>query len=112
MRHAEQLKSIYKNWERRVREEGREEGIEQGMREALVSAYRARFGAVPSALQTAVEAVSDVPTLRRWLPVFTTASDEDIAAAVHPRAPKRTRATATGTRTGTGSRVRGRKPTR
>jgi hypothetical protein len=112
MRNAEQLKSIYKDWERRVLAEGREQGIEQGMREALVSSYQARFGAVPAALQTAIDATNDVSTLRRWLPLFTTASDVDIAAAVLPRAPKRTRATSAGTGKSTASRQRSRKPTR
>jgi hypothetical protein len=122
MSTAEELKSIYKDWEQRVRNEGMEKGIEQGMekgmekamREALVSSYQARFGEVPAALRAAVDATSDIAILRGWLPLFTTAAVEDIAAAVRPRARKRTRTASTdgAASTAGGSRARSKKPAR
>lgn len=110
---AEELRSVYKDWERRVRNEG----MEKGIREALVSSYQARFGELPTAVRAAVDATSDIPTLRGWLPLFTTGSVEEIAAGVRPRARKRTRTASTPgsastASTGIASRARSKKTAR
>jgi hypothetical protein len=90
MRYAEQLRSIYDDWERRVFEQGAEkglekgleQGLEQGMRELLVGTYEARFGTMGEELRAALDATADVATLRRWGALFATAAEREIAAAV------------------------------
>lgn len=86
MSYAEEIQAIYDKWDRRVRQQalkqGREEGREQGLRRALVSSYQARFGSVPEPLRAALELTEDEDTLLGWVPLFTTGSVEDIAAAV------------------------------
>jgi hypothetical protein len=86
MGYADELQGIYDDWERRVRqqseERGIEKGIEKGMRELLAGTYEARFGAMPAELGAALEATTDVMTLRRWGALFATASTDEIAAAV------------------------------
>jgi hypothetical protein len=82
--YAERLRTIYQDWEQRVHRQGMEEGLREALVEALVDAYQARFGAMPGKLRTAIEATTDRDTLRRWLPLFVTASPDDIVAAVLP----------------------------
>lgn len=98
MSYAEEIQAIYDEWDRRVRQQaeqrgikrglkrglqrGREEGREQGLRRALVTSYQARFGTMPEPLHAAIEATEDEDTLLGWVPLFTTGSVEDIAAAV------------------------------
>jgi hypothetical protein len=96
MGYAEKLRDIYDDWERRLREQSEEKGKEEGMREgkkegevkgvrsSVIDLYRVRFGEPPPALQGAIEAMNDIPTLRRWLVLCATASAEDIAAAILP----------------------------
>ena len=96
MSYAKQLRAIYDDWERRVREqseergeekgmkEGRKEGEQKGIRESIESCYRARFGDFPADLRAAVEAMNDVATLRRWVALCATVPAEDIAAAILP----------------------------
>ena len=86
MGYADELQSIYDDWERRVRqqseERGEERGMEKGMRELLAATYEARFGAMPAELRAALDATTDVTTLRRWGALFATASASEIAATV------------------------------
>lgn len=86
MSYADEIQAIYDEWDRRVRQQALQQGLEQGeergLRRALVSSYQARFSAVPEALRAAIEATSDEDTLLGWVPLFTTGSVEDIAAAV------------------------------
>jgi hypothetical protein len=74
MRYADVLQQIYDDWERHVRQ--------QSMRELLASTYEARFGVMPAELRAALDATTDVTTLRRWGALFATASASEIAAAV------------------------------
>jgi hypothetical protein len=82
MSYADALQSIYDDWERLVRQQSEEKGIEKGMRELLAGTYEARFGAMPPELRAALDATTDVATLRRWGGLFATASASEIAAAV------------------------------
>lgn len=61
---------------------GLEVGLREGLNRALVSSYQARFGSMPDSLREAFEATEDEHTLLGWVPLFTTGSVEDIAAAV------------------------------
>ncbi len=90
MGYAKQLRDIYDDWERRLREQseqkgmkkGREEGVEQGIRESIEACYRTRFGDVPADLHAAIAAMTDVATLRRWMNLCVTAPAEHIADAM------------------------------
>ncbi|WP_438029233.1 hypothetical protein [Sorangium sp. So ce233] len=48
-------------------EEGRQQGIAQGRPLAIVYLYEARFGPMPPALRSVVEAMRDLPTLKAWM---------------------------------------------
>lgn len=75
--------------EQRGLEVGLKEGLERGFARAVLAAYRARFGAPPAALGTAVEQAHDHAELERWLEIVTTRSKEEIAAALRrPRTAK------------------------
>jgi flagellar biosynthesis/type III secretory pathway protein FliH len=102
MSYAAKLEAIYAKMERRVFEKGVEEGLEQGIekgidkglaegiekgaqkgsRDALMDLYQARFGTMPEALRERIEATTDVPTLRRWVTLFGTATADEIAAVL------------------------------
>jgi hypothetical protein len=86
MGYADVLQEIYDDWERHLRqqseERGEERGMEKGMRELLAGTYEARFGAMPVELRAALEATTEITTLRRWVGLFATASASEIAAAV------------------------------
>jgi hypothetical protein len=88
MGYAEQLEAIYTKWERRIEERGLEKGMEkgreEGLRTALVNVYQARFGALPAALRTVIDATEDEPLLQRWTTLFSTATADEIAAALFP----------------------------
>jgi hypothetical protein len=72
-----------------LQQKGRDEGFAQ----AVISAYRARLGAPPAALVSAVERASDHAELQRLLELVTTRSAEDVAAALRkPRAKPAARA--------------------
>jgi hypothetical protein len=75
-------KEVYQRWECRVRGEGRTEARQEmgeGLRSGLLETYRARFGAVPPVVESAVQHVHDPDKLTRWFPLFSTKSAEDIA---------------------------------
>jgi uncharacterized protein (DUF2236 family) len=72
---------LYEQWERQVRGEEREQRA-KSMRKALAKLYRARFGAMPHALEAAIEAMHDAETLDRWLELFDVKSADEIAAAL------------------------------
>jgi hypothetical protein len=79
MRYAEQMRALYNDWEREVKERATEETLRKG----LVKLYEARFrSGVPAALQAAIEATEDGPTLSDWLVLFGTGTADEIAAAV------------------------------
>jgi hypothetical protein len=81
---------IYEAWKRETRDEGRAEGHEkglaegaaQGLAQGLVVIYEIRFGAMPPALKTAVEATKEAATLLGWLRLVETTSAETFAATV------------------------------
>jgi len=75
MSYVEELRTTY----RRVQGEG--------IQKALVSSYEARFGSLPPALREAIEATEDEPTLLRWAGLFSTATADEIAAALLPGEP-------------------------
>lgn len=93
MRYAEQMKALYADWEREVKErgvqegmkKGREEGLKQGrseLRRLFVDLYQDRFGSLPAPLLAAIEATEDAPTLRAWIALIPRATVDEIAAAV------------------------------
>jgi hypothetical protein len=104
MGYAEEMEALYAKWERRIEErgekkgmrkgmrlgvkkgmeKGKEEGKEEGLRTALVNVYQARFGALPAALRTVIEATKDAPTLQDWTTLVGTATADEIAAALLP----------------------------
>ncbi|WP_437839319.1 hypothetical protein [Sorangium sp. So ce1153] len=49
------------------RKQGMAQGIVQGIAQATIALYEARFGSMPPALRSAVEAMRDLPTLQRWI---------------------------------------------
>ena len=66
-----------------------EQGIAQGTRQAITDIYEARFGTVPPALQVAINAMTDIEALRRWITLVATATPDEIAAAQQPRRARR-----------------------
>lgn len=90
MSYANEIQAIYDEWDRRVRQQARQQGLKQGLeqgeerglRRALLSSYQARFDTMPEPLRAALEATEDEDTLLGWVPLFTTGSVEEIAAAV------------------------------
>lgn len=86
MRNAVDYQKMYDEWERDVFARG----SEHNARQAITDIYEARFGAVPAALQAAIDAMTDISTLRRWTTLVATATSDEIAAAVLP--PRATRA--------------------
>jgi hypothetical protein len=77
MSYVEELQTTY----RRVQGEG--------IRKALVGSYEARFGLLPPALREAIEAMEmeDESTWLRWVALFSTATADEIAAALLPGQP-------------------------
>ncbi len=83
---------LFEQWERQVKQEGLEKGVkkgvkkglEKGVKKALVKLYRARFGALPSAIKAALASMHDTETLDRWVGLFALKSAEEIAAALAP----------------------------
>jgi hypothetical protein len=86
MSYADEIPAIYDEWDRRVCQQalrlGLEVGLGEGLRRALLISYQARFGSVSEPLREAVELTEDEDTLLGWVPLFTTGSIEEIAAAV------------------------------
>lgn len=64
------------------REQGIEQGIERGIVRSMVDIYEARFGEMPEALRSVIEATHDEPTLRGWLKLAGTRGADEIAAAI------------------------------
>ena len=85
MRNAVDYQKMYEEWERDVLAKG----MEQGTRQAIADTYEARFGAVPAALQAAIDATTDISLLRRWITLVATATPDEIAAALQPRRARR-----------------------
>ncbi|WP_438039898.1 hypothetical protein [Sorangium sp. So ce128] len=59
-----------------------EQGRKQGMAQGTIELYEARFGPMPPALQSAVEAMRDLPTLRRWHLLAGTGTREAVHDAI------------------------------
>ncbi len=78
---------LYEEWRQKTEQVGVERGIGQGIerkaKQYLLETYEIRFGAIPAALQAAIEATHDEPTLHAWFKLAITRSAEEIAAAVH-----------------------------
>ncbi|HWN71718.1 MAG TPA: hypothetical protein VNM90_28970 [Haliangium sp.] len=81
-----EIRDIFAEWDRRVRQksrnEGLEEGREQGYRRSILDLYEVRFRTIPDVLRAALEATEDEDTLRRWVVLAGTGTAEEIAAAV------------------------------
>jgi hypothetical protein len=86
MSFVDEIKAICEKRVYRVRKQALHLGLEMGLRlglhQALVCSYQARFGTMPEPLRETVDAIEDEHTLLAWVPLFTTGSIEDIAAAV------------------------------
>ncbi len=81
---------LYQQWKQRTLRQGMQEGAAR----LLLDLYEARFGAVPAGLRAAIEAASDRDTLRRWVTLIDTGSEQEIAQALlggEPAAPARRR---------------------
>ncbi|WP_437310234.1 hypothetical protein [Sorangium sp. So ce388] len=59
-----------------------EQGRTQGIAQATISLYEARFGSMPPALRSAVEAMRDLPTLQRWILLAGTRKREEVDDAL------------------------------
>ncbi|MGK3964599.1 hypothetical protein WMF38_10535 [Sorangium sp. So ce118] len=58
-------------------EQGRTQGM-QAMAQSTIALYEARFGSMPPALRSAVEAMRDLPTLQKWVLLAGTGKREDV----------------------------------
>lgn len=84
MRSSVDYQKMYEEMERNIFAQG----SEHNARQAITDIYEARFGAVPAALQAAIDAMTDIATLRRWITLVATGTPDEIAAALQPkRAP-------------------------
>ena len=81
MSYADELQAIYDEWEARTLRQGEK----AGQRKSLCQFYEARFGALPPAVQAALEATEDTDTLQQWIVPFATGTPEEIAALVRER---------------------------
>ncbi len=63
-------------------EQGRTQGMAQGIAQGAIELYEARFGPMPPSLRSAVEAMSDLPTLRTWLVLVGTGTREEVHDAL------------------------------
>ena len=66
-------------------EAGRRAERRQSQRDNLREVYQARFGALPPAVQAAIDSTQDVDTLQQWIAPFATGTPEQIAALVRAR---------------------------
>lgn len=80
--HNEGLEKGLKRGLKKGRDEGRKEGRDEGFAQAVLIAYRARFGAPPEDLVTAVQQARDHAELERWLEIVTTRSVDEVNAAL------------------------------
>ena len=62
--------------------EGRAKGAAEGLAQGLVVIYEIRFGAMPPALKTVIEATEEAATLLAWIRLVETSSAETFAATV------------------------------
>ncbi|WP_437680878.1 hypothetical protein [Sorangium sp. So ce131] len=63
-------------------EQGRKQGMAKGMAQVTIELYEARFGAMPPALRSVVEAMLDLPTLRKWHLLVGTGTREEVDEAL------------------------------
>ncbi|XXT23225.1 hypothetical protein WME94_16960 [Sorangium sp. So ce429] len=67
-------------------EQGRKQGIAQGVAQGLaqgtIALYEARFGSMPPALRSAVEAMRDLSTLQKWILLAGTGKREEVDGAL------------------------------
>ncbi|WP_437692194.1 hypothetical protein [Sorangium sp. So ce176] len=59
-----------------------DQGRKQGMAQATIALYEARFGPMPPALRSAVEAMRDLPTLTTWTRLVGTGTSEAVHDAL------------------------------
>jgi hypothetical protein len=86
---AEDLETINEfkaEWKSRTlaeaREKGRKQGADESLRQALIDMYAARIGTMPEPLRAIIEATTDVSALSHWVTSFSTATADEIAAAL------------------------------
>jgi hypothetical protein len=104
------IKDVSKHLEQLHNEEfqvGFQIGFRLGLMHAVLFAYRARFGAPPADLVTAVEGARDNAELERLLKLVVTRSASEISAALRrPRPVKPSRRTGSRKGTSPGARRR------
>ncbi|WP_437839317.1 hypothetical protein [Sorangium sp. So ce1153] len=59
-----------------------EQGRTQGMAQGTIVLYEARFGSMPPALRSAVEAMRDLSTLQKWILLAGTGKREEVDDAL------------------------------
>ncbi|WP_437758955.1 hypothetical protein [Sorangium sp. So ce1389] len=59
-------------------EQGRKQGMAQGLAQSTIALYEARFGSMPPALRSAVEAMRDLSTLQKWNLLAGTGKREEV----------------------------------
>lgn len=59
-----------------------EQGRKQGMAQGTIELYEARFGPMPPALRSAVEAMRDLSTLRKWHLLAGTGTRDEVHDAI------------------------------
>ncbi|XXY48111.1 hypothetical protein WME91_49745 [Sorangium sp. So ce269] len=64
------------------RKQGMAQGIAQGLAQGTIALYEARFGSMPPALRSAVEAMRDLPTLQKWILLAGTGKREEVDDAL------------------------------
>jgi hypothetical protein len=64
------------------REEGRKQGADESLRQALIDMYAARIGTMPESLRAIIEATTDASALSHWVTLVSTATADEIAAAL------------------------------
>ncbi|WP_437513916.1 hypothetical protein [Sorangium sp. So ce1099] len=62
-------------------EQGRKQGM-QAMAQSTIALYEARFGSMPAALRSAVEAMRDLATLQKWILLAGTGKREEVDDAL------------------------------
>ena len=62
-------------------EQGRKQGT-QAMAQSTIGLYEARFGSMPPALRSAVEAMRDLSTLQKWILLAGTGNREEVDDAL------------------------------
>jgi len=73
---------IFEAWQRENIAKGRAQGAAEGLAQGLVVIYEIRFGTMPPARKTVIEATEEAATLLAWIRLVETSSAEAFAATV------------------------------